>query len=87
MRLDGSRSGFAVAAIPGCSVGRELENAPEDSVLTELFALRQGLCQMVDAGALSVDKATAIFERARSKAAVERRKEERDQLQDRGLRL
>ena len=65
----------------------ELENAPEDSVLIELFALRQGLCQMVDARSLSVDKPTAIFERARGRATIERRKEERERLRDRGLRL
>jgi hypothetical protein len=65
----------------------ELENAPEDTVLIELFALRQGLCQMVDARSLSVDKPTAIFERARGRATIERRKEERERLRDRGLRL
>jgi hypothetical protein len=40
-----------------------------------LFALRLGLCQLVDSGQLDLDRATEIFEQARRGAVMERRRE------------
>jgi hypothetical protein len=56
--------------------GRLIEEAPGDDLLMRLFALRLGLCQLVDSGQLDLERATEIFEQARRGAAMERRQEE-----------
>jgi hypothetical protein len=48
-----------------------------------LFALRLGLCQLVDAGLLTLDRATTIFEQERQGALIER---QREQDEERNLR-
>jgi hypothetical protein len=55
--------------------GELLLDAPADDVLLRLFALRLGLCQMVDAGILTLERATEIFERARQRGLLERREQ------------
>jgi hypothetical protein len=56
--------------------GKLIEEAPGDDILMRLFALRLGLCQLVDAKQLDLDRATEIFEQARRGAAMERRRED-----------
>jgi hypothetical protein len=56
--------------------GKLIEESPGDDILMRLFALRLGLCQLVESGQLDLDRATAIFEQARAGALMERRREE-----------
>ncbi|WP_319550382.1 hypothetical protein [Desulfogranum marinum] len=42
-----------------------LEKHPDDNSIIYLYALRRGLCSMVESGNLEVDRATDIFEKAR----------------------
>jgi hypothetical protein len=57
--------------------GKLIEEAPGDAdLLMRLFALRLGLCQLVDSGQLDLDRATEIFELARRGAMIERKWEE-----------
>jgi hypothetical protein len=64
---------------------RLVQEAPSDDILMRLFALRLGLCQLVNAGLLDLDRATEIFEQVRMGAAVERRHEEEEKRDDEGL--
>ena len=54
----------------------QLSKNPNDNIIMGLFALRMGLCQLVDGGVLTVDRATAIFEASRVNAVRDREKEE-----------
>ena len=40
--------------------------SPDDPMIIRLYALRDGLCAMVDRGQVKLEVATAIFEDARS---------------------
>lgn len=42
-----------------------LEKNPDDDALHALYALRLGLCSMVESGNMSKDRATSIFENMR----------------------
>jgi len=50
---------------------RLLMKAPNDPMTIRLYALRDGLCGMVDRGQVKLEHATAIFERARSPDVME----------------
>lgn len=43
----------------------------ENEGIATLYALREGFCSMVDEGHLSVDKATVLFEKQRSRIVGE----------------
>ena len=45
--------------------------APDDPMTIRLYALRDGLCNMVDNGQVKLELAIAIFEDARSPAVME----------------
>lgn len=42
-----------------------IEKHPADDALHALYALRLGLCSMVNSGNITLDRATSIFERMR----------------------
>ncbi len=48
-----------------------LMKAPDDTMTIRLYALRDGLCGMVDRGQVKLEVATAIFEDARSPKVME----------------
>ncbi len=50
---------------------RLLMKAPDDPMTIRLYALRDGLCSMVDRGQVQLGVATAIFEDARSPRIME----------------
>ena len=52
-----------------------LAQNPEDRIVVRLYALRVGLCTMIDQNLIDVDQAIAWFEQERSKAVIERRLE------------
>lgn len=62
-----------------------LAEAPDDATIIELFALRTGLCVLIDQGLISIERATAIFEARRSEALIERREQREEQ--ERRLRV
>lgn len=56
--------------------GKALAEYPEDPIIIKLFALRAGLCVMVDAGAVSLTDAINYFEEEREKLLAERQREQ-----------
>ena len=52
-----------------------LKRFPNDSVLLRLYALRQGLCDMVDENIIPLDVAILLFEEERERWITEYRKE------------
>ncbi len=52
-----------------------LAQNPEDRIVVRLYALRVGLCTMIDQNLIDVDQAITWFEQERSKAVIERRLE------------
>jgi len=59
-----------------------IEKSPADMDLQALHALRLGLCMKVDRGDLSVEQATKVFERARSRLLEIRRHGKRNMRDD-----
>jgi hypothetical protein len=55
-----------------------LKKFPGDTGVIRLYALRDGLCGMIDAGKLKLEIGIDIFELERSKLVIERTKEELD---------
>ena len=53
-----------------------LERNPNDPIVIQLYALRTGLCQMIDAGQVGVDEAIVIFEREHQRLINDRRFED-----------
>lgn len=53
-----------------------LAKHPGDTGIIKLYALRDGLCSMIDAGKVSLDDGIDIWELERSKIVVERTKDE-----------
>ena len=53
-----------------------LAKSPNDPLIVKLFALRFGLCMLVDRRSITLDQATDIFEEERSEAVMERRQEQ-----------
>jgi len=58
-----------------------IQEAPQDTALQTLHALRIGLCVKVDRGEITLDMATEIFESARE-AIIQKRKEDQKREQD-----
>jgi hypothetical protein len=50
-----------------------LAKNPTDLSIIRLFALREGLCAMIEHGLMSVGRAIMLFEQEREKAILERR--------------
>ncbi len=63
---------------------RMLGDSPDDDLIARLFALRLGLCELVRREAISLERATDIFEEARAKDVRERRAELLRQQQKEG---
>jgi len=53
-----------------------LSESPQDNLVAKLFALRVGLCELVRIKAISLERATDIFEEAREEGVGERMEEE-----------
>ena len=51
---------------------RMLSESPHDSVIAELFALRIGLCELIERKIISIDRATDIFEESRQRGLKEK---------------
>ena len=49
------------------SWSRMLGDSPDDDLIARLFALRIGLCELVRREAISLERATDIFEKTRAK--------------------
>jgi hypothetical protein len=49
-----------------------LADTPRDAIVIRLYALRQGLCGMIDRGQVGLDQATRIFELEHMKGVRER---------------
>jgi hypothetical protein len=49
---------------------------PEDTVILRLYALRRGLCVMIDEGTVNLEKAIDLFEIERDRGIRERNLEE-----------
>jgi len=47
---------------------------PSDDAIAKLFAMRLGLCELVERGFIEHDRATKIFEKARAKEVREKRR-------------
>ena len=47
---------------------------PSDDAIAKLFAMRLGLCELVERGFIEHDRATKIFEKARAQEVREKRK-------------
>ena len=60
-----------------------LEKNPQDDALHALYAMRLGLCSMVEAGNISLDRATRIFEKMRG-SLIDRYREQEEAEQDKG---
>lgn len=57
-----------------------LKKYPDDDSIHALYALRMGMCSMVESGTLTLDRATRIFERMRE--SVIENKKEQDRLSE-----
>jgi hypothetical protein len=55
-----------------------LARTPDDPLIIKLFALRSGLCVLVEQRLIALDQATDIFEQERSEAMTERHREEQE---------
>lgn len=51
-----------------------LTQYPNDDAIAKLFAMRLGLCELVERGFIKHDRATEIFENARAKEVKEKRR-------------
>ena len=51
-----------------------LAQYPNDDAIAKLFAMRLGLCELVERGFIEHDRATKIFEKARAQEVREKRK-------------
>jgi len=51
-----------------------LAQHPNDDAIAKLFAMRLGLCELVERGFIEHDRATKIFEKARAQEVREKRK-------------
>jgi len=48
-------------------------DSPDDDLVARLFALRLGLCELVRRDAITLERATEIFEAARARGVSERK--------------
>ena len=55
-----------------------LADNPDDDELYGLYAMRRGLCGMVEAGTIDIDRATYIFESARKALLAQWTEEDRE---------
>ena len=59
-----------------------LDKHPQDDAIHALYALRLGLCSMVEAGNINQDRATDIFEKMRESLIERYREKERAEQGD-----
>ena len=51
---------------------QKIETYPSDPLVQKLFALRKGLCSMVDEGTIELAAAVRLFDREQGEAVLER---------------
>ncbi|MBV1960795.1 MAG: hypothetical protein KUG52_02315 [Immundisolibacteraceae bacterium] len=51
---------------------QKIDNYPSDPLVQKLFALRKGLCAMVDEGTIELAAAVRLFDREQGEAVLER---------------
>ena len=51
---------------------QKIDNYPSDPLVQKLFALRKGLCSMVDEGTIELAAAVRLFNREQGEAVLER---------------
>ena len=49
-----------------------LSKSPNDDAVAKLFALRLGLCELVERNIIKLDRATKIFEESREREIIEK---------------
>ena len=54
---------------------KTLQEYPNDPIIIKLFALRKGLCTMIDMKLISLERGIDLFEEERQKLLFERQKE------------
>jgi len=62
-----------------------LANSPKDPIVIRLYALREGLCRMVDDGLVELDQAIDIFNREHARGVMERMEEDNEKRRERAL--
>jgi len=62
-----------------------LANSPNDPIVIRLYALREGLCRMVDEGLVDPEQATDIFNGEHARGVMERLKEDNEKRRERAL--
>lgn len=60
-----------------------LEKHPQDDALHALYAMRLGLCSMVESGKIDMDRSTRIFEKMRE-TLVDRYREQEEMEREKG---
>lgn len=78
---DDPKMGFCHSKEHNAEWGRLLKKYPEDPAIIKLFALRHGLCQMMEADLIDKDFAISIFEESRQQE-IERKQEDEQQMKD-----
>lgn len=63
-----------------------LAKHPQDDAIHAIYAMRLGLCSMVEAGNINLDRATEIFEKMRG-SLVDRYREQEKTEQDKGKQV
>lgn len=59
--------------------GEQIKKFPQDPAIVHLFALRHGLCQMLEAEMIELDFAIDLWEQQRALEVQRRQEEERNQ--------
>jgi len=62
-----------------------LANSPKDPIVVRLYALRKGLCHMIDEGLVDLDQAIDIFNPEHARGVMERLKEDSEKGRELGL--
>lgn len=59
-------------------------DTPEDPVVGRLYALRKGICNMIDAGQITLETGTDVFEIEKAKGLIERYEDDNKRRSDYG---
>ncbi len=62
-----------------------LAKYPQDPDVIRLYALREGLCEMIDRGLVELDQAIDIFNAEHTKAVIEQFREDKERRRGREL--
>lgn len=58
------------------SIKKLRRDAPNDPLVIRMYAMRKGLCAMIEEGKITRDQGTEIFELERSRVLIERQQNE-----------